>query len=279
MRIRISDLIKILIPFGILAYVYYPTFLWMVDRWSVRDSYYSHGFLIPAVTLYWIYAKRKQLRETPLSADTLGLAVLLLGASMQIAASILRIYFLSAFSFVFMLFGTVQVLFGRAFLKQIWYPLAFLFLMIPLPLLTIADITLKMKFFVAQLAAGGLNAIGIHAVRQGSYIVTPHSTLLVGDPCSGLRSFLAFLCLGFVFAYGPQLNWWKKGILIVLGLPLAILFNVARVFSLSLLGEIYGPGFVSGKLHDASGYAAFIAAFCIFLILRKKMEAPCAKAG
>jgi len=273
-----KNIIKPLLKFGLLAallgYVYFPTFLWMVDRWSARDSYYGHGFLIPLVSLFWIFQKRKALHSAPKETGKAGFAVLLAGGLIQVASSFLRIYFLSAMSFVIILLGAVYYLYGKKVFREVWFPVAFLLLMIPLPLLAISEITLKMKFFVSEISTYLINSTGIEAIRQGSYIYMPHSVLLVGDPCSGLRSFLAFLCLGLVFAYDKKLRFWQKSVLVSVGLPLAVSSNVVRVWFLGLVAEIYGmqhtgPGSIP---HDAGGVAVFVMAFLVFLLIRKKME-------
>ena len=268
-----SDYLKLFSLIPLLAYAYYPTFVWMVERWSARDSYYGHGFLIPVVTLYWIYKKRQALAALPAEFHPAGLGFLFLGVLMHVASSVFRVYFLSAFSFVFVLLGILLSLFGKRIFALIWFPIFFLFLMIPLPLLIISQTTLKMKFFVSEISAHLINASGIHAVREGSYIMTPHNLLLVGDPCSGLRSFLAFICLGFVFAYESRLVFWKRLVLVVSGLPLAVLSNVVRVYSLGMIGEIYGSKAVEGKVHDASGVVVFILAFATFMFIRRKLDA------
>ncbi|MDD4861199.1 MAG: exosortase/archaeosortase family protein [Candidatus Omnitrophica bacterium] len=313
-----AKLLKWLAPLGLLAYVYYPTFLWMVERWTARDSYYGHGPLIPLVSLYWIWMKyrkgvlnrdnpedrqaclpvRQGNNACPLDSgpspviarspggatgqshlsfflhNIPGLVMILFAAAMQIAAFALRFYFLSAVSLVILLMGGVYFLFGRKVFREIWFPMAFLFFMVPLPLLMVAEITLKFKLWVAQIATALINGTGIQAVREGSYIYTPHSVLLVGDPCSGLRSFLAFLCLGFVFAYDDRLAIWKRAVLVVAGLPLAVLSNILRVFFLGLVGEIYGmehtgPGAFP---HDASGVAVFVLALILFLAFKRQLE-------
>ncbi len=258
---------------GIMAWLYTPTFEWMVDRWSVRDSYYGHGFLIPLVSLFWIWQKRKDLAATVPESSAWGFPVLAAAAVIQIFAAIFRVYFLSGFSFILMLYAAALLLGGVRVLKMIWFPVFFLSLMIPLPLLVISEITLKMKFLVSEMAVFCLNATGIQSERQGSYIVMPNSVLLVGDPCSGLRSFLSFLCLGFVFAYGGRTAWWGKVTLIFAGLPLAILSNLLRVYGLGLIAEIYGQEAAGGKVHDASGIVVFVIAFLIFMLIRQKLEA------
>ena len=266
--------LKYLLLGVILAYIYYPTFAWMVDRWAARDSYYGHGFLIPLVSLYWVFKKRGVLASCEQKPEPLGLVILLLGAALQFLSSLFRIYFLSAISFVTLLFGVVYFLFGKKVVREIWFPIVFLFLMVPLPLLVISEVTLKMKFFVSEISTFLLNSMGMKSMREGSYIYTPHAVCLVGDPCSGLRSFLAFLCLGFVFAYGTQLERWKKVTLIVAGLPLAIVTNVIRVFVMALLGEVYGMEFTaSPTVHDGAGILTFIFALLCFFIFRRKLEA------
>ena len=151
--------------------------------------------------------------------------------------------------------------------------------MVPLPLLVISQTTLQMKFFVSEISTFLISSTGIPAVREGSYIHTPHAAMLVGDPCSGLRSLLAFLCLGLVFAYESKTAFWKKILLVAAGLPLALASNVIRVYALGVLGEIYGMQFTVGAVHDASGIAVFVLAFLSFLILKIKLEESRVRVG
>ncbi len=268
-----SECLKIIILGSLLAYTYYPTFVWMIDRWMARDSYYSHGFLILPISLYWIFQKRNLILSAEKKSEPAGFFILAIAAGIQIFSSVFRVYFISAFSFVFILFGMVYALYGKKVMKEIWFPIAFLFLMIPLPLLIISEITLKMKFFVSQIATYLLNLIGVKALRQGSYIYTKSAICIVGDPCSGLRSFLSFLCLGLVFAYSDRLQIWKKAVLVFAGFPLAIISNVIRVFGMALIGEIYGMKLAEIKaVHDGAGILVFVIALVCFIAIRKKLE-------
>lgn len=255
-----------------LAYGFYPTFLWMFDRWTVRDSYYGHGFLIPLVAGYWIYRRRGEILPAA-SFNGTGIALVVAALGVQALASFFRIYSLSAFSFVILLIGTSRLLFTGDSFRRLCFPICFLFLMIPLPLLVISEITLKMKFWVSEAAVFLLNQMNIHAVREGSYIHTPNAVLLIGDPCSGVRSFLAFLCLGLIFAYESKITFDKRIILAVSGLPLAFISNMIRVLFLGLVAEIYGTQAASGWIHDSSGIFVFIFAFSCFLGIKTLLEA------
>lgn len=257
---------------ALLAWLFEPSFAWMVDRWMARDSYFAHGFMIPLVSLFWVWQKREVLLREELRPSRWGIPFLAAASLIQVTACVLRVYFMSSFAFVMLITGLVLSLGGTRVFKHVWFPVFFLLLMIPLPLLAISEITLKMKFFVTQLAVDCLNVVGMPAQRNGSYLLTPNAFLLVGDPCSGLRSFLAFLCLGFVFAYGGRTAWWGKLVLVISGLPLAIFSNLLRVFSLAIIAEIYGQEAAHGAVHDASGIVVFVIAFTMFLGLRHALE-------
>lgn len=268
----IRNLAKRLLPPALLAAVYVPTFVWMIDRWSARDSYFGHGFLIPFVSLYWVYRNLRASGSPERRVSRIGIFFLAAGVLMQILSSLLRIYFLSGFSFILLLVGGIGILWGREGLRRFWFPILFLALMIPLPLLVISQITFKMKLLITEIAVAVIRATGIQVVQEGSYVYTPHSVMIVGDPCSGLRSFLAFLCLGLIFAYQSRLALWKRVVLIACGLPLALLSNVVRIVALGLIGEIYGMETATGFVHDLSGILVFVIALAGFLILRRKLE-------
>lgn len=51
---------------GLTVIAYIPTFIWMVDRWSVADTYYSHGFLVPLISLFIVWTKRDKLFDIPM---------------------------------------------------------------------------------------------------------------------------------------------------------------------------------------------------------------------
>jgi exosortase len=138
----------------------------------------------------------------------------------------------------------------------------------------ISQITLQMKFFAAAAAVSWIQATGIPAVREGSYIYMPNAVMLVGDPCSGLRSFLAILCLGFFLVYDMKAPLWKKIAFVLCGWPIAVFANISRVYFLGLVAGIYGSEYAKegATPHDVSGYFVFVIAFALLFWARKKME-------
>ena len=75
----------------ILGFIYYPTFIWMWQRWFAADSYYAHGPLIPVVSGVLIWLRRRELAKTPVMSSKLGLGILLAGLLLHVASAVTRI--------------------------------------------------------------------------------------------------------------------------------------------------------------------------------------------
>ena len=103
----------------LLLVAYTPTFIWMWDRWFAKESYYGHGILIPLVSLYIIWQRRDLLRKTEVSSGMFGLIIVAVGLFIHIICALLKVYFMSGFSFVFVLFGLVLFFFGKEITKRL----------------------------------------------------------------------------------------------------------------------------------------------------------------
>jgi exosortase len=249
-----------------------PTLVWMWDRWFARDSYYSHGILIPAVSIVLIWAKREELSATGRRESPWGLTLVIAGLALYLASSFLRIYFSSGFSFLIVLVGLVLHFFGAAVFRKIWFPLFFLFFMIPLPMVVIANISFQLKIFAAEFATHILNGMRLPAIREGSIIKMRSAYIIVDDVCSGLRSLISLTALGSIFAYWMNGPWWKRGLLFLTTIPIAVVTNVFRVVFLSAVSEIYGVEFADGFVHDVSGFMVFGLAFVLLFAASKLIE-------
>ena len=256
----------------VMALAYLPTLIWMWDRWFAKDSYYSHGILIPFVTGYLIWQKRKELGDIEVSRSPWGITLIVLGIAVYMLSSVFRIYFSSGFSMMIVIFGYVLHFFGVKFFKKILFPLSFLFFMFPLPMVVIVNISFKMKMFAAEIAKNVLNGMGLWAMRDGSIIKMPHAHVIVDDVCSGLRSLISLAALGSIFAYWLEGPMWKRALLFLTTIPIAVLTNVCRVVFLASVSEIWGPRFATGALHDASGFMVFALAFFMLFAAGKLIE-------
>jgi len=253
-------------------FAYVPTFVWMWDRWFARDSYYSHGILIPFVTIYLIWQKREELALIEKARSSWGLPLIIAGMMMHVFASLMRVYFISGFSMLIVFIGLILFFYGNAVFRKILFPVMFLIFMIPVPLVIITNISFKMKIFAAKIATIVLNNSGIPAVREGSVIRMQHAQVIVDDVCSGLRSLISLMALGSIFAYWMKSPMTKRSILFLTTIPIAIITNVFRVIFLSSIAEIWGVQYATGFLHDASGFLVFALAFVLLYMSMRILE-------
>jgi exosortase len=187
-------------------------------------------------------------------------------------SAVWRIYFSSGFSFLFVVVGLILVFLGIKHLKVLWFPIAFLIFMLPLPMVVIANISFRLKIFASQVSTAFINMLGVPAVREGSVIKTLHSYVVVEDPCSGIRSLIALIALGALMAYFSRLSRPKKIILFLASIPLAVITNIIRIIAVTLASEMYGAKFATGAFHDAMGIMVFVLAFLGLLFVANLLE-------
>ena len=259
--------LKIGVLAAMLAWVYAAAFWWMADRWWAADSYYSHGPLIPLVSLYLLWSRRKSLAALPPATSGWGWVLILIGLILQIFSAIWRIYFSSALSLLMVLSGLVLAFGGTPLWKRTWFPILFLLFMVPMPLVLIAQISLQLKLWAAAASARIIWWMGIPVGQDGSMLYLPHGSVLVEDVCSGLRSLISLLALGVLCTYLSEGRLRKRILMLAASVPIALSANIFRIAVISLLSEVYGYQLATGTFHDMMGFVSFGLAYLLFMTL------------
>ncbi len=257
---------------GMFILTFIPTLFWMCDRWFARDSYYSHGVLIPFVSGFLIWQMRAELAAIRPKRSSWGMPLIVAGLIVHLGSSLFRIYFTSGFSMLIVLTGLILFLYGSKILKKIVFPICFLVFMVPVPLVVITNISFKMKILAAQIATAALNGMGLVAVRAGSVLKMQHTYVIVDDICSGLRSLISLAALGSIFAYWMKGPMYKRIILFFSTMPIAIATNVMRIVFLAFVSEVWGAEYAKGFVHDLSGFMVFALAFILLYTVGKILE-------
>jgi exosortase A len=261
-----TSLLKSAVIAACLGLLYFRVLQGLVSDW-VHLPDFSHGFLIPIVSLYFVYERRKQCSVLSPSGHWTGLPLLLFGVLLFLLGNLATEYFTMRFSLLVVLGGIVLFLLGREFYKALFFPLVFLIFMIPIPSVLMDRITFPMQIFASKVAASSLYLIGIPVLREGNIILLANTSLEVAEACSGIRSLISLLALSVVFAYFSQKTTWKRGVLILSTFPIAIIANAARVTGTGVLAHYYGGQVAQGFFHGFSGWILFVVAFaCLFLL-------------
>lgn len=252
--------------------IYTPSLMWMWERWFARDSYYSHGILIPFVTIYLIWQKRAVLSTIKPASSPWGLRLFFIGIAIHLLSALFRVYFTSGFSLIIVLYGLILHFYGGRIFKEVFFPVSFLFFMVPLPLVVITNLSFRLKLFAAQLSVMILNGAGLPCIQEGSAIIMRHSYVIVEDVCSGVRSLISLMALGSLFAYWVKTKFLKRVILFLSTIPIAVITNVMRIIFLAFVSEVWGTKVAAGPLHETSGFIVFLGAFCLLYVVQKIIE-------
>jgi exosortase len=236
--------------------------LWMVNRWMDANTFggqdYSHGFLIPFVSIGVLWWKRKEIASAPRYVSKTGLAIVVLALLIHWLGAKSQQPRVSLFGLLVLFWGIPFYFYGWQVAKWLIFPCSYLIFCIPLNFLD--TLTFPLRIFSTIISTSLLNGLGIEAERSGSAIYSTAAggfNFDVADPCSGIRSLLAMTALTAVYAYATQKTLLKKWILFVCSIPLAIIGNIARITTIALVAEAFGQKVATGLYHDYSGYILF----------------------
>ena len=236
--------------------------LWMVNRWMDAASFggqdYSHGFLIPLVSIGVLWWKRKEVANAPRYVSKAGLAVVVIALFIHWLGAKSQQPRASLFGLLVLFWGIPFYFYGWQVAKWLIFPCSYLIFCIPLNFLD--SLTFPLRIFSTIISTSLLNGLGIAAERSGSAIYSTAAggfNFDVADPCSGIRSLLAMTALTAVYAYATQKTLLKKWILFICSIPLAIVGNIARITTIALVAEAFGQKVATGLYHDYSGYILF----------------------
>lgn len=269
--VNISGSLILLLLF---IFTYRETLVWMNIRYMGADSYYSHGFLVPIISGVFIYLQRDALSKCRQSTNVVGLFIVIFALILHLLGTVLYIFSISGFSIFFLIIGLTLYLGGTKLTKIIWFPLLFLIFMFPLPQAFIEIVSFPLKMFAAKAGVEIVDFLGVPVHRQGFNIFIPAGHLLVGNPCSGLRSLISFLALGAVLAYMVPISSAKKCLLFILSIPIALLSNVIRIPILILASHRWGLEAAAPDtlVHTGSGVMVFVIGFLLLIAFAKVLE-------
>jgi len=258
--------IKLAIILACLAVLYSRVVQGLVSDW-INLPDFSHGFLIPIVSFYFVYERRKQFSVLSPSSNWAGLGLIIFGILLLLLGNLATEYFTMRFSMLVVFGGIILFLLGNDFFKTLLFPIIFLIFMIPIPSILMDRITFPMQLFASKVAANTLYLIGIPVLREGNVMLLANTSLEVAEACSGIRSLISLLALSIVFAYLSQKETWKRILLVLSTFPIAIIANAARVSGTGILAHYYGDSVAQGFFHGFSGWILFVVAFvCLFLL-------------
>jgi exosortase len=246
---------------------YFQVWKNLLFAWSNSEEY-SHGFFILPIAVYIIWNKRKNLSEIQMSPSLWGLAIVIFSLTLYLASHFADMLTLESFTLILTIFGIILYLLGFGIFKELFFPLFFLLLMIPIPAQIYSASTIPLQLFVSKISVWAASLFGLPIYREGNIIHLPERTLQVVQACSGLRSMISLLTLSLVFGYLTLKSNYLRAALFFVGIPVAIFVNIIRVFIMIIVIYYFDFDLTTGTIHTIYGLSIFLIALLMLYLIR-----------
>jgi len=251
---------------GAFCLLYRHIFVDLVRDW-VDNPNYSHGFLILPIAAYFVWLRRAELKSVPARPSSIGLLIVLVGLLMLMVGTIGVEQFLMRSSMIVVAAGTIVFLGGFSYLRVLALPIAFSFLMIPLPAIVFNEIAFPLQTLAARLGVGLLRFADVPVLREGNVIVLAHTSLEVAEACSGIRSLVSLLALAIVFGNLSALPATLQLLTALCSVPIAIVANALRIAGTGIAAHHFGAAAAEGFFHAFSGWLVFMVSFALLVVI------------
>lgn len=251
-----------------LALLFGPTLLWLYDRWTTSVWQDAHGLLIAPVVGYFAYQELKPFAGRPVSSSAWGFAFLVPALTLHALDAGMHTQLLSAAALILSLPGLSLLLLGVERTRAIAFPLAFLAFSLPIPLAFTEQIHWQLRQVATAATAAIVPWLGVPVFVEGTTLHLANGVVQVADACSGFSTLYAAAAVACLTAYATP-SRWRRALVLLSAVPLAIGANLLRVISLVLLVEWKGPEILDTVLHPLSGLLTFALALPIIFWLGK----------
>jgi exosortase len=248
--------------------VYWQVIRALVNDW-ITDGNSSHGFLIVPIAIYFVWERRRTLAGLPLAPSLAGLVIFVCSIALLAAGLLGSEFFLSRVAMIGTLASMIVFLLGWAHLRVLAFPLAFLLLMIPLPAILFNQIAMPLQLLASQVGTVVIAWFGIPVLREGNIIVLAHRTLEVAEACSGIRSLVSLIAVALTCGCLADSRGWIRTLVTLSAVPVAIATNGARIAGTGIVAQWLGDQAGEEFFHDFSGWALFVAAVAIIVLVQR----------
>jgi exosortase D (VPLPA-CTERM-specific) len=225
------------------------------------DPDYSHGMLVPAISLYLLWARLPRLRQEVAAPTWWGVPLLAVGCLAFLVATVGAMSKIVPWlGTIFALTGLIWSVFGHRVMLLCAAPLLMLLLMLPITPYYLIMLTVTLQLVSSEIAAFFLSSVGIPVYLDGNIIDLGGYQLMVAEACSGLRYLLPLLCLAAILAYLVRGGWALRLAIILVTVPITVVLNSLRIMLTGLFVEFGYPELADGTMHLIEGWLIFLVA-------------------
>ncbi len=244
----------------------------LVAIWSSNGDW-SHGFIIPLFSLYYLYIQRDRLprglRDHEVTSRLAGATLLLAAFVLYVGSMLVRMEYPKTIALVVSVMGAVLMVCGWPVARWSWFAVAFLVFAMPLPVRLYQQMTMPLREIAAMVSGAILSTLpDMLAEAQGTvveYIYQGRSgTLDIERACSGMRLMMTMSALGVAMAFVNERPMWQRLVMILSCVPIALFCNIIRVTTTGFF-VVFGRGDLArGVWHTLLGLGMLAIAFSLY---------------
>lgn len=261
-----------LLGIALLVLALWPSFSSMLAQWET--STYSYGYLIGPVAIFLLWRDRERLAGLPLEPALLPVLLAVPVALGWVAAVLLRVDVIHQLGAVALLQLLIWALIGTPAVRQLWFPLGYLFLMVPLG----DSLIPYLMDLTANATVRAVRASGVPVYQDGYVFSLPSGNFEVVEACSGVRFLMAAVAAGAAFAYLAFQATWKRIIFVLACVLVGILGNLLRAYSVVMIAHLSDMQY--GREHETFGIVLNgVILLAFFVVAARFGDAPDVRAG
>jgi exosortase len=299
--------VSLLILTACTTWALWPALVQMQARWA-GDPRYAHGYLVPLFASALLWMRRSRLpwfkladkgaemadlpdpkrRSKPKSGVRVGgrawgLAIVGLGATIQLVGAYYRIDSLEGLALLPYLAGICVLLGGWPALDWAWPSIAFLAFMIPLPWRLENALGPPLQSIATVSSTYLLQTLGFMAFAEGNIIQLNEARIGVVEACSGLSMLITFIALSTAAALVVNRPLLDRVVLVLSSIPVALLSNIIRITVTGILHDTVSGHAADTFYHDLAGWLMIPLALLLYwlelwilshILVETKRQAP-----
>ncbi len=246
------------------ALVYAPIILDAAKQWIANDNY-AHGFFIFPVSIGLLWIRRDRIMDAERRPEAWGLLLVAAGLLGAMGSYLLQIKYIGMWSLIPTLAGGIFALHGRALWRTVQFSVWFLLFAAPIPNSFLGPLTGQIQGISCTGAAMIMSTLGYPVIQHANVLEVPGASLEVATACSGFHKLISLLAFAAIYGHLFLPTLGKRGLLLLLSVPIALLVNVLRICGL-VAAAIYGGLPTLHLLHDPAEIVSICLSFVLFVL-------------
>jgi exosortase len=249
-------------------------FWWMADSWNARNNL-EHGYIVPVAFIIFVISGIKHASNEEASKGSIGILIFWFGILLYLISARTIQPRVALIGLPFMISGGIIYVLGWKKGKHFLFASFFWYFAMPVPGLN--QVTNGLQVIITGWCYHAGLFCGMELTLSGNNIksaVDAWPGFDIAEGCSGIKSLMALVMIAAIYAYYTQDKFWKKVVLFAMALPLALLGNFFRIFTILVIAEMGFVEFARDTYHDWAGLLIFFPVALSGLFLVDKLLNP-----